>query len=71
MIHGVSYTGKSFSPGYHTPVMKLREILTKIENILTHWSGAKADSKNEKMEVEYLVGLSLYHKFFFSLMPNC
>ena len=57
MIPGVSYTGESISPGYNIPVMKLREILTKIENILTHWSGAQADMNNEKIEVENLVGL--------------
>ena len=33
--------------------------LTKIENILTHWSVDQTDSNNEKMEVENLVGLSL------------
>ena len=40
--------------------VKLRENLTKIKNILTHWSGAQAGSNEEKkLEVEYLVGLSL------------
>ena len=39
----------------------LCEFLTKIENILTHWSVAKAGSIDEKkLEVENLVGLSLY-----------
>ena len=37
----------------------LGENLTKIENILTHWSVAQAGSNDEKkLEVENLVGLS-------------
>ena len=53
---------------YHTPgklvlfnlkFEKLREILIKSENILTHRSVAHADSNNEKKEVENLAGLSL------------
>ena len=42
--------------------------MTKIENILTHWSVAQADSINEnEMEVEILVGLSLT----ILRMPKC
>ena len=38
----------------------LREISTKIENILTHWSVAQTGSNEEKkLEVENLFGLSL------------
>ena len=36
--------------------------LTKVENILTRWSVAQAGSKDEKIEVENLVGLFLYCK---------
>ena len=52
------------SAQYHTPgkFRKIRitgEILTKIENIVNHWSVAQAGHNDKKLEVENLVGLSL------------
>ena len=39
----------------------MKTLLTKIENILNHWSVAQAGSNDDKkLEVENLVGLSLY-----------
>ena len=44
LLYAVSY----LAPGRFRKILKLREILTKIENILTHWSVAQAGSNKEK-----------------------
>ena len=57
-LPGVWYPGESVF--LNLKFVLSREILTSIENIVTHRSVAQADLNNEKkLEVENLVGLSL------------
>ena len=74
-LRWVSYPDESIknlpkhdSPGYHTLASQfflnlkfklLRKILTKIENIVTHWSVAQEDSNKKQKLVANFVGLSL------------